>query len=212
MRAIQIDTSEDGQVLREAEVAQPTAGRGELLIRVYAAGVTPTELVWYPTTHTKSGQERRGAIPGHEFSGVVAEIGAGVDGFSVGQEVYGMNDWFAEGATAEYCLAQPSGIAPKPTGLTHEEAATVPIGALTAMQGLFDRAQLQRGQRVLVHGGAGAVGIFAVQFAHLRGAHVVATASSSSIDFVRGLGADEVIDYETMRFEESVHDVDVVLA
>src|SRR5665213_701980 len=113
--------------------------------------VTPTELSWYPTHHTKDGDVRVHAIPGHEFSGVVSGLGKDVKDFSMGDAVYGMNDWFEEGATAEYCVAAPSGIAIKPATLSYPEAATVPIAALTAWQGLFDRAKLQTGERVLVH-------------------------------------------------------------
>ena len=117
-----------------------------------------------------------GAVPGHEFSGVVAEVGAGVTGFLAGDAVYGMNDWFADGATAEFCVTQASSVAQKPATRSHVEAASVPIGALTAWQGLFDRAKLKAGERVLVHGGAGAVGVFAVQLAKRHGAEVIATA------------------------------------
>jgi NADPH:quinone reductase-like Zn-dependent oxidoreductase len=210
MKVMRVNASAKGLTLVEAEVERPSPGPGELLIKVYAAGVTKTELDWYPTMHSKSGEPRVNAVPGHEFSGVVAETGEGVEGFSIGQEIYGMNDWFAEGATAEYCVALPENVAAKPVSLTHVEAAAVPIGALTALQGLFERAKLQAGERVLVHGSAGAVGVFVVQLAHLHGAHVIATASTKNVEFVRGLGADEVIDYTTTRFEEVVHDVDVV--
>jgi NADPH:quinone reductase-like Zn-dependent oxidoreductase len=210
MEAMQVQKTPNGVALRAAQVPQPVPGKGELLIRVYAAGVTTTELDWDPTIHTKSGQDRLNAVPGHEFSGVVAAKGEGVDGFAVGQQVFGMNDWYAEGATAEFCLTVAGSIAAKPATLTHEEAATVPIGALTAWQGLFDRAELQAGERVLIHGGAGAVGLFAVQLAHRHGAHVIATASTQTIDFVAGLGADEVIDYKKSRFEDVVGEVDVV--
>jgi NADPH:quinone reductase-like Zn-dependent oxidoreductase len=125
-------------------------------------------------------------------------------------EVYGMNDWFAEGAVAEYCLTLPKNICGKPTSSTHEAAATVPIAALTAWQGLLDRAMLQTGERILVHGGAGAVGLFVVQLAHRRGAYVTATVSAGDIDFVKQLGANEVIDYRAVRFEEVVESVDVI--
>jgi NADPH:quinone reductase-like Zn-dependent oxidoreductase len=188
----------------------PQPRSGELLIRVHAAGVTPTELLWYPTTHTKSGEKRTGAIPGHEFSGVVAALGEGVTGVSVGDEIFGMNDWFAEGATADYCLTRPEWIAPKPVGLKHLEAATLPISALTAWQGLFDRAQLRQGERVLIHGGAGTVGLFAIQLAHKTGAYVITTASSEHFDFVQRLGAQQVIDYRTEPFQKTVKDLDVV--
>jgi NADPH:quinone reductase-like Zn-dependent oxidoreductase len=207
---MEVANAKQGPVLIAAIHLQPQPGEGELLIRVRAAGVTPTELPWYPTTHTKDGGVRTNAIPGHEFSGVVAALGKGVNNFNVKDEIYGMNDWFADGATAEFCLTQPQCIALKPKSLTHDLAATVPIGALTAWQGLFDRAKMQPGERVLVQGAAGAVGLFAVQLAHLHGAHVIATASATNTDFVKQLGANEVIDYKTSRFEEQVKNVDIV--
>jgi len=207
---MRLSDSTDQPVLVEDDVPQPQPRRGELLVRVYAAGVTSKELIWYPTTHTKNGELRRRAVPCHEFSGVVAAVGEDVTGFGVGQEVYGMNDWFAEGALAEFCITQPNSVAPKPAKLTHAEAASVPISALTAWQGLFDRASLRAGERVLVHGGAGAVGLFAVQLARFHGAHVIATASSRNFEFVKALGAERIIDYHGTRFEEEVSEVDVV--
>ena len=139
MKVWQCDDSRPVPGLVQAEVKTPGPQRGEVLIRVHAVGVTGTELLWQPTTHTKSGENRRHAIPGHEFSGAIAAVGVGADGI-VGQEVFGMNDWYAQGATAEFCCAPPSAIAPKPARLTHVEAASVPIDALTAWQGLFERA------------------------------------------------------------------------
>jgi NADPH:quinone reductase-like Zn-dependent oxidoreductase len=180
------------------------------LIRVHAAGVTPTELLWSPTTHTKSGTARTFAVPGHEFSGVIAATGKDVQDFAAGDEVYGMNDWYVDGATAEFCITLPQNIARKPAILSHEAAASVPIGALTSWQGLIDRAKLAPGERVLIHGGAGAVGLYAVQLAHICGARVITTVSAQDIDFVKRLGADEAIDYKTSRFENEVRDVDVV--
>jgi NADPH:quinone reductase-like Zn-dependent oxidoreductase len=164
---------------------------------------------WYPTTHTKTGEDRHRAIPGHEFSGVVAAVGADTDGV-VGQEVFGMNDWFAEGATAEYCCTLPSAVAPKPLRVTHVEAASVPIGALTAWQGLFERAKLQPGERILIHGGAGGVGVFAVQLARWRKARVTTTASAHNRDLLLQLGAQRIIDYRTERVEDVAQDFDVV--
>lgn len=148
------------------------------MIRVHAAGVTSKELLWYPTAPKKSGERRSRAVPGREFSGVVAAAAQDTPSFDVGQEVYGINDWFPDGATAEYGIAQPSSIAQKPAGLPHIEVAPVPIGTLTAWQRLSDRTRLQARERVLVHGGAGAVGLFAIELARFRGAHVVSTAST----------------------------------
>src|SRR4029453_14778899 len=210
MITMRLSDSADGPVLIEENVPQPQPGRGELLVRLYAAGVTPTELLWYPTTHAKNGERRSRAIPGHEFSGVIAAVGEETVGFDIGQDVYGMNDWFSDGAMAEYCITQPASVAQKPPSVTHVEAASVPIGALTAWQGLFDRAQLQAGEHVLVHGGAGAVGIFAIQLARLRCAHVTTTASARNLAFVSQLGAEQVIDYRAVHFEDNVRNMDVV--
>src|SRR5215831_1120932 len=121
-----------------------------------------------------------------------------------------MNDWYAQGASAEFCCAPPTAIARKPARLTHVEAASIPIDALTAWQGLFDRAHLQAGERVLIHGGAGGVGVLAIQLARLRGAHVLTTASGHDRDFLLRLGARQVIDYHTERFEDVAGNVDVV--
>jgi NADPH:quinone reductase-like Zn-dependent oxidoreductase len=207
---MRVNNSGREPALIPAELPQPIPRDGEVLIRVRAAGVTPTELHWDPTIHAKDGTPRLGAVPGHEFSGVIAAVGRYAKGFQVGQEIYGMNDWFADGAVAEFCVTQPESIAPKPATLTHEAAATVPIGALTAWQGLLDRARIQRGERVLVHAAAGSVGIFAVQLAALHGAHVIGTASAHNLKLVAELGAKEVIDYRASRFEDRTGKVDVV--
>ena len=210
MKAMQLNSAQQGPVLLPVTLPKPVPEKDEVLIRVRAAGVTRTELLWYPTTHKKDGSTRIGAVPGHEFSGVVEALGPDVREFSIDDEVYGMNDWFIDGATAEFCIAQQQNIARKPATLTHEAAATVPIGCLTVWQGLLDRAKIEPRQRVLIHGGAGSVGLFAVQLAHLHGAYVIATASTPNIAFVKQLGADEVIDYKKSRFEDEIEKVDVV--
>jgi NADPH:quinone reductase-like Zn-dependent oxidoreductase len=210
MRALRLSDSADAPRLMADDVPQPGPLPGQILVRVDAVGVTPTEVAWLPTFQAKDGGKRHRAILGHEFSGVVAALGDGVRGFEIGQNVYGMNDWFADGAMADYCLTDATSIAPKPPHLTPAEAASVPIGALTAWQGLFDRAGLRDGERVLVHGGAGAVGVYAVQLARWRGAHVTATASAHNVDFVARLGAERVIDHHATRFEDEVSGMDVV--
>src|ERR1700760_1233179 len=144
-------------------VPEPQAG--EILIQVSAAGVTPTEKLWYTTSHYADGTARSKAVPGHEFSGTVAGLGAGVTGYSLGDAVFGLNDWFTEGATAEFCITKPSNLSLKPSSLSYIEAAATPIGLLTAWQGLHLRAKLGESEHVLIHGGAGAVGLFAVQLA-----------------------------------------------
>jgi len=211
MKVMRLADSSESPKLIEATLPQPEAGPGQVLIRVSAAGITPTELDWYPTTHDRSGGPRTGAVPSHEFSGTVAAVGPDVRDFTPGQAVFGMNDWFDQGALAEYCVTEASFIAPAPITLNPIKAATVPIGALTAWQGLFERGHLHPGDRVLIHGGAGAVGHLAIQLAHLHGAYVIATASPASFPFLRQLGASEVIDYHTTRFEEAVtQPVDIV--
>jgi NADPH:quinone reductase-like Zn-dependent oxidoreductase len=141
---------------------------------------------------------------------VVAGLGPAVTGLAEGDEVFGLNDWFADGAQAEYCVARPDDLAPKPRSIDHAQAAAAPISALTAWQGLIERARVSVGERVLVHGAAGGVGAFAVQLAHDRGAYVIGTASARNRDVVRELGADTVIDYRATRFEEVVKDADIV--
>ena len=210
MKAMHLANAAPATALVPDEVPQPGPGRGELLIRVCAAGIIPTELTWYPTTHTQAGEARKGAIPAHEFSGVVAALGEEVGSLEEGQEVFGMNDWFADGALAEYCCAPFFAVAPKPRSLTHAEAASVPISGLTAWQGLFDHARLQAGERVLIHGGAGGVGSFAIQLARIHGAHVLTTAAERNRSFVWDLGAEQVIDYREQRFEDYAKEVDVV--
>jgi NADPH:quinone reductase-like Zn-dependent oxidoreductase len=210
MRAMRLNSNPDGKKLAASTMPVPAPGSGEILVRVRASGVTPTELQWYPTTHTKEGSIRSGAVPGHEFSGTVEAVGEGLADFTVGDEIFGLNDWFADGAAADFCITTPAMVARKPAKLSHIEAATVPIGALTAWQGLVDKGQLQSRQRVLIHGGAGAVGLFAVQVARQRGAYVIATASTRTLGFVRDLGANEVLDYAACRFEEKVRDIDLV--
>lgn len=196
--------------LKEENSPAPIPAKGEVLVRVHAAGIIPTEAQWYPTHHTRTGEKRTGAVPAHEFSGVIAATGEDVGTLEIGREVFGMNDWYSDGALAEYCAAPYFAVAPIPAGLNAAEAASVPISALTAWQGLVDRAKLAAGERVLVHGGAGGVGTFAIQLAKLGKAHVISTASAHNRDFLLGLGADEVIDYRTSRFEDRVSDVDVV--
>jgi NADPH:quinone reductase-like Zn-dependent oxidoreductase len=211
MKVMRLADTQPTQLV-EASLPQPQPGPGEVLVRVSAAGIIRTELQWYPTAHTKTGENRANAVPAHEFSGTIAAVGEGVTDFTVGQAVFGMNDWFEEGALAEYCLTLASSIAPSPTTLSPVEAATVPISALTAWQGLFHRGHLHPGDRVLIHGGAGGVGLFAVQIAHLHGAHVIATASPRNFDFIRQLGADEILDSRATPFEQVItQPVDIVL-
>ena len=211
MNAIQLNSRGGLEALAYGQAAVPRPGAGEILVRVRAAAVTPTELLWVPTWTTRTGEPRPfPIIPGHEFSGEVHGVGPGVNDVAVGEAVFGMNDWFGDGAQAEFCVARTVDVAPKPKSVDHVTAAVVPISALTAWQGLAERAKLARGERVLIHGAAGSVGLFAVQLARGIGAYVIATASEHNVEFARGLGADEVIDYRARPFEDVATGVDVV--
>jgi NADPH:quinone reductase-like Zn-dependent oxidoreductase len=207
MRAIQIHDYGDANQLRLEEISQPTPQEGEALIRVHAAGVNALD--W----KIRSGFMKSVMpltfpyVPGIELAGVVEHVGPGVTTLQPGQAVYGHT---SAGAYAEYSLVSAQTLAPKPTSLTFDEAATVPIGAITAWQALFEAGQLQAGQRVLILGGSGGVGLFAIQFAHRKGAQVITTTSTSNVAFIQALGADEVIDYTQTRVEEKVQDVDLV--
>lgn len=183
----------------------------QVLVRVHAAGVNPID------TAIRSGYLHSmmpvnfPAIPGIEMAGVIEEIGPGVKHLHKGQSVYG-NLLFdiGRGSYAEYMLANANSIMPMPKNQDYDHAATVLHGARTAWTGLFELGNLQPGQRVLIHGAAGGVGIYAVQLAHWKGAHVIGTTSTSNVDFVSALGADEVIDYTKTRFEDVVQNVDLV--
>jgi NADPH:quinone reductase-like Zn-dependent oxidoreductase len=218
MKAACLNGHEGLEHLVYQEVPRPQPGEGEVLVQVYATAITPTEVNWSPTWKTAAGTDRPfPIILGHEFSGIVTALGPGVagsadtpDAVTEGTAVYGMNDWDRQGSDAEYCLARPDQLAPKPRALDDAQAAVVPISGLTAWQALFEHAQLAAGQRVLIHGATGGVGSFAVQLAHGRGAHTIGTTSTRHAALARDLGADEVVDYTAQRFEETVTHVDVV--
>jgi NADPH:quinone reductase-like Zn-dependent oxidoreductase len=200
MRAM-LASDPDPASLTEQSVPVPEPGPGELLVEVRATAVTSAELTW---------PESWPAIPCHDLSGVVAATGHGVTDWRPGDEVYGLVGFDRPGAAAEYVTAPAADLAPKPASVDHLAAAAVPLGALTAWQALYEHAGVRPGQHVLVHGGAGGVGAYAVQLAALAGAQVTATASARDLAFVAGLGAGNVLDYAD-RFEEHVRDVDVVI-
>jgi NADPH:quinone reductase-like Zn-dependent oxidoreductase len=181
-----------------------------VLVRVYATGVIANELKWDVTYQTKAGSPRALPIPGRDLSGVIEEVGHGITKLVPGSEVYAMLDYCCDGAEAEFTIALPNELAPKPGTLDHVQAAAVPLSALTAWQALFEHANLVAGQTVLIHGAAGGVGVFAVQLACWAGAQVIATSSARNGDFLRELGVTEVIDYTTTRFEDVAKPVDVV--
>ena len=211
MKAIFLNQAAGAESLTFGELPRPVPRAGEVLVRVQATAVTPTEFCWYPTFHQATGEPRPFPIVlSHEFSGVVEGTGPAAGDWQPGEGVFGISDWFANGAQAEYCVAPATALARKPRLLDHAQTAVVPISALTAWQGLLERTRLQPGERILIHGAAGGVGVFAVQLARWRGAHVIATASAQNRDLVRQLGAHEVIDYRACRFDDQVGDLDVV--
>jgi NADPH:quinone reductase-like Zn-dependent oxidoreductase len=174
----------------------PAPGPGEALVAVHAAGITFAELTWDLSWTTRDGRDRTPVIPSHEVSGTVASLGPGADGVTVGDEVYGLIDFDRDGAAAEYVALPAADLAPRPRSASHAEAATLPLAALTAWQALVDHAALQLGEQVLVQGGAGGVGGYAVQLAAILGGTVTATGHAEDRDFVLGLGATTFVALE----------------
>ncbi|AYN42790.1 NADP-dependent oxidoreductase [Streptomyces dangxiongensis] len=210
MRAVVVERWGGPENLVEREVERPEPGLNEVLVRVHAAGVNPVD--W--KTRAGGALIEWGAVPavGWDVSGTVETVGPGVGVLRPGDEVFGMPLFPRQaGAYAEYVVAPARHLAPKPASLTHVEAAALPLAALTAWQALVDTADVRPGERVLVHAAAGGVGHLAVQIAKARGAYVIGTASAGKHGLVRELGADEVVDYRAVRFEDVVSDIDVVL-
>lgn len=212
MRAARINEYGGEEVLQTvADAPKPQAGAGQVLVEVYAASVNPFD--W----KVREGYMKEfiplpfPATLGGDCTGVVAEIGEGVSGFAVGDEVYGQaNAVGGNGSYAEFTPVKAESLAPKPASLDFVTAAAVPLAGCSAYQALVDHANLQSGQKVLVHGGAGGIGSFAIQLAKHLGAYVATTAGGEDTDYVKGLGAEEVIDYKTQAFESLLSDYDVV--
>ena len=210
MKAVIINKYGNEDVLEYTDAPRPQPKADEILIKVHAAAVNPVD--W---KIRESGGERFGLelpiILGGDIAGTVEEVGIEVESFKQGDAVYGMTVTGGfSGGYAEYAIAKADGIAPKPDSISFEEAAAIPIAALTAWQSIFDLSDLQSGQRILITGASGGVGSMAVQFAKAKGAYVIGTASGKNEEFVRDLGADEFVDYTAQKFEEVVKDVDVV--
>jgi len=214
MKAVRILQYGGEEVLVHEGARRPNPRGGEVLIRVYAAGVNPVDWrtreayprQFHPSIPLIFGWDVSGF---REVSGVVEATGPGVSGLRKGDEVYALSDVTSHPAYAEYIVVKESEVALKPTSIDLIHAAAIPLAALTAWQSLFDAAQLKSGQSVLIHAAAGAVGSFAVQLAKWKGARVIGTGSNH--DFLRDLGASETIDYQTTPFEDVVRDVDLVL-
>lgn len=212
MRAMTMSGAGGPEVLSMTEIERPVRISSELLVKVVAAGVNPID------AKTRAGRGPFAAISsfpvvlGNDFSGVVVEAPYSAHPLQPGTEVYGMTPVPRFGGSyAEYLSVPALSVIPKPSNLSHVEAAGVPVAALTAWGMVVETAKAHEGQRMLIHAGAGGVGHFAVQFAAYFGAHVIATGSARNSSWLRGLGASEVIDYSTTRFEDAVHDIDAVI-
>ncbi|MFJ9630668.1 NADP-dependent oxidoreductase [Streptomyces sp. NPDC101175] len=209
MRAVGQQVLGGPEVLEVVEVAKPAPRANEILIRVRAAGLNPTD--W---KHRQTGGflGEPPFVLGWDVSGVVEAVGVGVARFTPGDEVFGMLSYpWGHGSHAEYVAAPARAFVHKPAAVDHVQAGALPLVSLTAWQALVENAELRPGQRVLIHAAAGGVGHVAVQIAKAHGAYVIGTASAGKHDFLRELGADEVIDYRETDFTEAVKDVDVVL-
>jgi NADPH:quinone reductase-like Zn-dependent oxidoreductase len=211
MNAIRIHNHGGPEVLLYEEAPRPQVRDSEVLIRVHAVGVNSLDCKVRAGDLKGIIQHKLPLIPGWDVSGVVEEVGAGVSQFKTGDEVFAMADTTRDGAYADYIAVREASVAMKPKSLHHVRAAATPVSALTAGRSLFDLGHLQSGQRILIHGGSGGVGHFAVQLAKWKGAYVIATASTKDQELLRKLRADETIDYTSQKFEDVVHNVDIVL-
>jgi NADPH:quinone reductase-like Zn-dependent oxidoreductase len=210
MKAITVrDRGAGAGGLTLTDVPYPHAAENDVIVRVHAAGFTPGELDWPTTWADRAGRDRTPSVPGHELSGVVAELGYGTTGLTVGQRVFGLADWSRDGSLAEYTAVEARNLAPLPADVDHVVAAAAAISGLTAWQGLIDHARLRGGQTVLVHGAAGGVGSIAVQLAREVGAVVIGTGRAADRDTALGLGVSAFLDLQADKLEEA-GEVDVV--
>jgi NADPH:quinone reductase-like Zn-dependent oxidoreductase len=210
MKAIQFDRFGGPEVLTLADVPKPVAGPGEVVVDIYAAGVNPADWKGRAGINENAKQTSFPHIPGRDFSGIISAVGPGISDFKIGEAVFGV---VAANTESTYCeaVALPTAmIARKPANVSHVEMAAISLGALTALIALEDTAKLKFGETILIQGGAGGVGGIAVQIAHHIGAHVIATARGANHDYVKSLGADEMIDYSRNDFTEIGKKCDVV--
>ena len=209
MKAVRVHSFGPPEVISVEDVPEPEPREDEVVVRVKAAGVGPWD-AWIRSGKSVLPQPLPLTL-GSDLSGVVHSIGPNVEGLQIGDEVFGVTNERFTGAYAEYAVAKAAMIAPKPNSLNHMHAASVPVVAVTAWQMVFELTSLAPGESVLVQGGAGNVGAYAVQLAKRAGAMVITTASAKDAAYTRSLGADGVIDYRARQFEEQVKDIDTVL-
>ena len=210
MEAITVGDRDAGVAgLSLTDMPYPIAGENDVIVRVHGAGFISTELEWTGTWADRAGRDRTPSIVGHDLSGVVAALGPGTTGLTVGQRVFGLTDWFRNGTLAEYTAVEARNLAPLPSDIDHVTGAALPISGLTSWQALFDHAHLRTGQSVLIHGAGGGVASIAVQLAREVGAVVIGTGRAADRSTVLGLGAHDFLDLETDKLED-VGEVDVV--
>ena len=205
MRAIRIHEKGAIDNVQVENIPTPDIEKHQVLVSVKACGVNPVD--WKSTVY---GYFQMPYTVGSDISGVIEAVGSEVKDYKIGDEIIGSLEWATQGAFAEYVATEPKYIAHKPKNLSFEEAAAVPLAALTAWQGLFDKLNLQKGQKVLVQAAAGGVGFFAVQFAKWKGAHVVGVASLKNEAFLKSVGVESIIDYKTADFFKITPDFDAV--
>jgi NADPH:quinone reductase-like Zn-dependent oxidoreductase len=192
--------------MKLAERPEPQASINDVVVRVHASGFVPTELTWPSTWTDRLGRDRTPTIPGHELAGVVIALGYGTTGLSVGQQVFGLTDWYRDGTLAEYVAIEARNLAPLPGDVDFTVGASLPISGLTAWQGLFDHGRLRAGQSVLAHGAAGAVGSMVTQLAREFGAYVIGTGRAADRQRALDFGAQEFVDLDN----DTLDDVGVV--
>lgn len=211
MQAITVSDRDAGLAgLTVSELPYPHMAENDVVVRVHAAGFTPGELDWPGTWTDRAGRDRAPSVPGHEVSGVVADLGYGTTGLTVGQRVFGLTDWARNGSLAEYVAVEARNLAPLPAEVDHAAALATAISGLTAWQALFVHARIEAGQTVLIHGAVGAVGTIAVQLARQAGARVIGTGRAAHRDTAKRMGVDTFIDLFSQNLEDAGQ-VDVVL-
>ena len=210
MKAIVVKDQTAGTAgMKLVERPEPQAAINDVIVQIYASGFVPTELAWPSTWTDRRGRDRTPSIPGHELAGLVTALGYGTTGLSVGQRVFGLADWYRDGALAEYVAIEARNLAPLPGDVDFTVGASLPISGLTAWQGLFQHGRLQAGQSVLVHGAAGAVGAMVTQLAREAGAHIIGTGRAADRQKALDFGAQEFVDLQNDALED-VGGVDLV--
>ncbi len=212
MKAIRISEFGEPEVMKIKEIERPIPKSDEILVKVYASGINPVDLVVREGSSAALNYNLNLPMTlGWDASGTIEELGSNVKQFQKGDAVYGVPNFPGDGSYAEYVVAKASQFALKPKNIDFNEAAGVPLAALTAWTAMYEFGKLKSGQRILIQGASGSVGSFAVQFAKSKGAYIIGTASEENFDYLKQIGVDELIDYKTQKFEELVQDVDIVL-